>query len=245
MIENINKELYVQMCLNGSYLVVQHNSLITGKQSLSLNSAKILRATIMQIVKEDEDLKPYALTTPELVELLHITKDNIYRVMDNVSSELLSSTLEARVNGKNRKFKKINWVSFCEYDEEINKFVIKLNSDLREFLIGLRNNYTQYTLDNILAMRSIYGVRMFELLQEKIKSKNKNINKDIEFSMKYLRECLNCENKYIRFSQFKTRVLDRAVEEINRVTLYNVTYDCIKQGKVITTILFHMCYKFY
>ena len=118
MTENIKKDLYVQMCLNGSYLIVQHNSLITGKQSLSLNSAKILRATIMQVVKDDEDLKPYALTSTELVNLLHITKDNIYRVMDNVSSELASSFLEARQFQSGKKFKKIPWVSFCEYDDD-------------------------------------------------------------------------------------------------------------------------------
>ena len=199
MTENIKKDLYVQMCLNGSYLIVQHNSLITGKQSLSLNSAKILRATIMQVVKD-----------------------------------------EARQFQSGKKFKKIPWVSFCEYDDEINKFVIQLNQAMKPVLIGLKNNYTQYTLENILSMKSIYGIRIFELLQEKIKSKNKYINTNIELTIEYIRECCDCENKYIRFSQFKTRVLDRGTEEINRVTLYNITYDCVKQGRVITSIIFHV-----
>ena len=194
----------------------------------------------MQVVKDDEDLKPYALTSTELVNLLHITKDNIYRVMDNVSSELASSFLEARQFQSGKKFKKIPWVSFCEYDDEINKFVIQLNQAMKPVLIGLKNNYTQYTLENILSMKSIYGIRIFELLQEKIKSKNKYINTNIELTIEYIRECCDCENKYIRFSQFKTRVLDRGTEEINRVTLYNITYDCVKQGRVITSIIFHV-----
>ena len=111
---------------------------------------------------------------------------------------------------------------------------------MKPVLIGLKNNYTQYTLENILSMKSIYGIRIFELLQEKIKSKNKYINTNIELTIEYIRECCDCENKYIRFSQFKTRVLDRGTEEINRVTLYNITYDCVKQGRVITSIIFHV-----
>ena len=38
---------------------------------------------------------------------------------------------------------------------------------MKPYLLGLQNNYTEYTLDNILAMKSVYGIRIFELLQEK------------------------------------------------------------------------------
>ena len=94
-------------------------------------------------------------------------------------------------------------------------------------------------------MKSIYGVRIFELLSEKIKTKTiPRGGVNVEMSMQYLRECCDCEDKYERFSQFKARVLDRAIEEIERVTTYRVKYDYIKKGKAVTGIRFHvtMCY---
>lgn len=244
--KQIEGQLCFDMCLNSEHYVVQANNLITGRQSLSLNSAKILRTAIMQIQKEDAELQPYVISTGELAELLHITKDNIYRVIDTVTDELMTSYAEARAEyGAKKKFKKINWVSFCEYDSDIG-FAIKLNSDMMPYLLNLKERYTQYTLDNILAMKSVYGVRIFELLQEKILAKTlprKGIC--IELPVQYIRECCDCEKKYERFSQFKTRVLDRAVEEINRVTIYKVGYECKKDGKAITSILFHVNTKYH
>lgn len=53
----------------------------------------------------------------------------------------------------------------------ILEFFKKLNDDLKPFLLQLKEHYTQYTLDNIMAMKSTYSIRIFELLQEKIKTK--------------------------------------------------------------------------
>ena len=245
-VKQIDGQLCFEMCLNESNFVVQSNNLISGKQSLSLNSAKILRTAIMQIQLTDADLQPYIITTAELAELLQITKDNIYRVINTVSDELMGSYAEARAEyGAKKKFKKINWVSFCEYDSDIG-FAIKLNSDMKPYLLNLRQNYTQYTLHNILSMKSIYGVRIFELLNEKIKLRTlPRTGINIEMSLQYIRECCDCESKYERFSQLKTRVIDRAVEEINRVTSYKVSYDYVKTGKAVTGIRFHVNMKYH
>ena len=245
-IKQIEGQLCLDMCLNSGNYVVQANNLIAGKQSLSINSAKILRSAIMQIQKDDTELKPYVITTRELADLLHITTDNIYRVIDNVSDELITSYAEARAEyGERKKFKKISWVSFCEYDSEIG-FAIKLNQDMKPYLLNLKERYTQYTLDNILSMKSVYGIRIFELLQEKIISRVlPKQGTDIILSVQYIRECCDCEDKYERFSQFKTRVLDRAVEEIERVTMYTLSYSYIKKGRMIESIVFHINMKYH
>ena len=246
--KQIDGQLCLDMCLNDSYYVVQHNNLITGKQSLSINAAKVLRTAIMQVVRDDEELKPYVITTGELADLLHITKDNIYRVMDDISDELMTSYAKARAEyGSKKKYKKISWVSFCEYDSDVG-FAIKLNQDMKPYLLGFQNNYTEYTLDNILAMKSVYGIRIFELLQEKIKNGHRPLPKNglnIELTVQYIRECCDCENKYERFSQFKLRVLDRAVEEIKRVTTYKVSYDYVKKGKSVIALIFHINMKYH
>ena len=97
-------------------------------------------------------------------------------------------------------------------------------------------------------MKSIYGIRIFELLQEKIKNGRRKLppnGLNIELTVQYIRECCDCEDKYERFSQFKLRVLDRAVEEINRVTTYKVSYDYVKRGKSVIALLFHMNMKYH
>lgn len=244
--KQVDGQLVFEMCLNTGNYVVQSNSLVGGRQALSINSAKIVRTAIMQVVRDDIDMKPYIVTIPELSEILNISRSNLYRDIDSITNEIMESHVDVRADSAEKvKFKKINWVSFIEYQSDIG-LAIKLNNDLKPYLLNLKEKYTQYTLDNILAMKSIYAIRIFELLQEKILLKLIPLNGlDICMLIDYIRECCDCEDKYLKFSHFKSRVLDSAMKEINRVTLYHVEYLCLKKGKKIDRILFHINMKYH
>lgn len=244
--KQIDGQMVFDMCLNTGNYVVQSNNLVGGRQALSINSAKIVRAAIMQVVRDDTDIKPYIVTIPELSEILNISRSNLYRDIENITNEIMESHVDVRAEHNEKvKFKKINWVSFIEYQSDIG-LAIKLNNALKPYLLNLRERYTQYTLDNILAMKSVYAIRIFELLQEKIILKviPKN-GTNVSMSVDYIRECCGCEDKYVRFSHFKSRVLDSAIKEINRVTLYNVGYSYIKKGKAVNGISFHVNMKYH
>lgn len=92
-------------------------------------------------------------------------------------------------------------------------------------LLNLKERYTQYTLDNILTMKSVYAIRIFELLQERVLSKVlPKKGKDFELTIEQIRECCDCIDKYKSFANLKQRVIDAAIKEIERVTLYRITY---------------------
>lgn len=127
----------------------------------------------------------------------------------------------------------------------ILEFFKKLNDDLKPFLLQLKEHYTQYTLDNIMAMKSTYSIRIFELLQEKIKTKViGRSGKYVQISLQELRECCDCEDKYKAFGDFKKRVVDKAVSEINRVTYYDLTFSYQKCGRNVAAIDFFITSKF-
>ena len=69
--------------------VCQANTLVGGKQALKLNSAKLIRAAIMQVVKGDEELKPYIITIKDLSELLGVPASNIYRDIENITDDII------------------------------------------------------------------------------------------------------------------------------------------------------------
>ena len=50
-------------------------------------------------------------------------------------------------------------------------------------------------------------------------------------------------NDYKRFTHFETRVLKEPLEEINAHTSFNVSYDKIKKGRSIDSIVFHITKK--
>lgn len=243
--KQIGGQLFFNFSLDSGNYIVQANDLIGGKQSLKLNSAKLIRAAIMQIVPEDEDLKPYIITIKELAKLLKVSESNLYRDIDDITDDIIKNPVFIKeTNRQQIKWVKIPWVTRCEYNSDVG-VALKLNDDLKPFLVKLKEHYTQYSLDNILTMKSTYSIRIFELLQEKIKTKLiGRAGEYVEISVQELRECCDCEDKYKSFNNFKVRVLDTACKEINALTMFRVKYDYLKHGKNIVAIIFYvnMCY---
>ena len=245
--KQIEGQLSFDFCLDTRNYVCQANSLVGGKQALKLNSAKLIRAAIMQVVRDDEELKPYIITISELAELLNVPKSNIYRDIDDITDDILNNPVYIREEvGKKVRWIKIPWVTRCEYNSDIG-VALKLNDELKPFLINLKDHYTQYTLDSILVMKSVYAIRIYELLQSEIMTRIlPRAGTDIELSVETLKECCGCKSKaYNTFSNFRNRVIDIAVKEINEKTLYTLSYDYVKKGKSVIGLIFHINMKYH
>ena len=245
--KQIEGQLSFDFCLDTRNYVCQANALVGGKQALKLNSAKLIRAAIMQVVRDDEELKPYIITISELAELLNVPKSNIYRDIDDITDDILNNPVYIREEaGKKVRWIKIPWVTRCEYNSDIG-VALKLNDELKPFLLNLKEHYTQYTLDSILVMKSVYAIRLYELLQSKIMTRIlPRAGTDIELSVETLKECCGCESKaYNTFSNFRNRVIDIAVKEINEKTLFTLSYDYVKKGKSVIALIFHINMKYH
>lgn len=239
--KEIEGQLSFVFSLDTNQYVCQANTLITGRQGLKLNSAKLIRAAIMQIKYDDTELKPYVISIAELSELIGVSSSNIYRDIDDITDDILNHPVFIKSEQKGKiKWMKIPWVSKCEYQSDVG-VAIKLNDELKPLLLNLRERYTQYTLDNVLAMKSVYAIRIFELLQEKIiKKMLPKEGMEIEIPVEQIRECCDCTDKYKSFANLNQRVISTAVDEINRVTLYHITYEYRKQGRAVVAIIFHV-----
>lgn len=220
-----------------SNYVVQSNALIAGRQTLSLNAAKLMRAVIMQIKPGDEKFKTYAISGAELAKMFGVTKGDLYKVAKKTVDEIVKNPIMI-FDDQQEKFIAYPWVSMCAYDKG---FQISINETLRPFLLGLKERYTQYALENILQMKSVYAIRIFELLQKD--SLFKYLPKEgayIEISVADIRVACDCEKTLERISNFKAKVLDVACREINENTLYRVSYECLKNGRTIEVIRFYI-----
>lgn len=243
--KQIEGQLSFDFCFDTRNYVVQANSLIGGKQALKLNSAKLIRAAIMQVVRADEELKPYIITIKDLADLLQVPTSNIYRDVEEITDDIIKNPVFVREvsKGKTVRFIKIPWVSRCEYKADAG-IAIKLNEELKPFLVNLREHYTQYELGEVLAMRSVYGIRLYEILQSKIMSGTvPKTGIHIIVSVDELRECCACENKYPAFANFRDKVIDKARDEINRVSVFDLSYTYQKEGKTVKAIDFFMIAK--
>ena len=237
----IEGQLSFDFCLDTTKYVCQANTLVGGRQALSLNSAKLIRAAIMQIQYDDKELHPYVISIPDLAKLLNISRSNIYRDIEKITDDILRNPVYIRQESSGKvRWIKIPWVKRCEYHSDIG-VALKLNDELTPFLLNLKERYTQYELDNVLSMKSVYAIRIFELLQEKILYKKIPLEGlDVELSVDQIRECCDCVDKYKTFANFKARVIDIAVSEIQRVTSYTISFSYVKKSRAVVGIIFHI-----
>lgn len=127
-----------------------------------------------------------------------------------------------------------NLITGSEYNVNKETFKIKLADRLYKHLI----DYTVYaplSLDILTRFKSFYSQRLYELLRlwsrtEKVIVKS--------FKIEQLRFILGVENKYPEYKNFKQRVLNQAIKEINQFGNMDVSIEEIKNGRKVDEIKF-------
>ena len=125
----------------------------------------------------------------------------------------------------------VRWIDTLSIHKGSGTVKISLSRNLTPYLIGLRKQYTQIPLFNILPMRSKYGIRLYEILKSYANLGSKRISID------ELKKRLNAES-YKDTSNFKTKVLFPALKDIEEYGDIKVSTIFIKTKNKITHIEF-------
>lgn len=130
----------------------------------------------------------------------------------------------------------MRWLSYVRINKNSEKVFIEIDRTIAPFLFELKEKFTKYQLYNILAMKSAFSVRIYELLKSYAYQKNKT------FDLEELKRLLEVENvkSYVRFPDFRRKVLEKAQEEINELTDLNISYKPITKGKKVIKIEFQI-----
>ena len=110
---------------------------------------------------------------------------------------------------------------------------IRFGEPLIPYLANVQENFTKYLKEEIGGFSSAYSIRIYELLMQFRNTKFR------VFTISQLKEILEITDKYPLFTDFKKRVIDIAVSEINEKSPYNVTATYKKSGRKYTTVQFH------
>lgn len=94
---------------------------------------------------------------------------------------------------------------------------IRFGEPLIPYLANVQENFTKYLKEEIGGFSSAYSIRIYELLMQFRNTKFR------VFTISQLKEILEINDKYPLFTDFKKRVIDIAVSEINEKSPYNVT----------------------
>lgn len=223
---------------NKNYYTVMANEIVKGKQSNTLQQMRFIRLMITQIEQQDKQLKKFTCKIQDFANFFNIDKSNIYRDTMTFCSELIKTQTLISTGNPKKPWKAINWFGCAEYDGN-GEITLCLSEQIHPYLIGLNKWFTQYQLKNIVGMKSVYGIRLYEILKcDDNKAQGEKYTFKYEIST--LREILNCENKYKQIKEFKEKVIEKATQEINNNTDLFIITEYIKTGRRITDVQFEI-----
>jgi len=216
-----------------SNLVVKTNRLNTVTQNLSLTEVRIMQLAIVDARETGKGLstdKPLTISASRYAEAFGVSRQSAYEAILKAEKSLFDRRFSFLDDDD--KMVKSRWVQRVKYlDDEASIEVILTYDVVKEVtrIDGYEQFFTQYLLEQTAHMNSAYSVRLYELLVQW-----KTAKKTPVFELQQFREQLGVENnEYQRMYDFKNRVLDVAVKEINEKTDIQTSYDQVKRGRKI------------
>ena len=220
-------------------MVVKTNRLNMAIQNLSLAEIRLIQLAIIdarESGKGIDTLTPLAIHASRYSEAFNVSRHAAYDAMTNAEANLFKRyfTFLDEVDGLPIKS---TWISQVKYDKKNASIeIIFAPAVVKEItrIDGIEQFFSQYALEQIADMTSMYSIRLYELLNQWKTAKKTPI-----FKLDIFRGQLGIGvNEYKRMSDFKRRVLDLAVNEINEKSDLKVSYEQEKQGAVIVGFKF-------
>lgn len=214
-----------------SELIVKHNNFVEANYNLTLTELKIIAKLSSMIQKEDDDITCYKFSLQKLLEELNLGKENYTHLIDSLDRLLTRIIIIKRLDSNT--FLKTTFLSSTEYFLDDSTVELSFDKKLKPYLLQLKNNFTMYQFQNVVALSSFYAIRIYELCKQYEKIKERIIE------IKSLKEILDIKAKsYNRYDNFKRKVLNIAEREINEKTDITISFEEVKTSRKVTSIKF-------
>ena len=208
-------------------LVIKSNKLIGMQTQLSLVQMKIFALLIAKTL-ENPSTEYYRFSTKELMISCNLG-DNNYTALQKITANMIKPVIfkwnEAE---KQTQYPLLDGVIYDKWIVDI-----ALHRLVKPFILDVATKYTKYYFENISCLNSTYSIRLYELLKEF------EFRGARDFDMDNFRFLLNIkEGMYNRPYDIKTKIIEKAQQEISQKTDISFSYKEKKEGRKLVWISF-------
>ena len=238
--------------------VVEHNSLITSIAKMDKTPLKMFELAVSCINTEEppKDNTVY-LSKADLFAFFKVSdNDKHSRFKQAVRAMQKEAYFEIKEEAdKGFKFESIVPIPYVKWNDYNNEVIIRFDQAIMPYLINLKKNFTQHALSDLAELNSKYSLILYRWLSmnynqyEHYSAKGGRRAEQVEsyrnpsISVKELRIMTDTVNEYQRFTNFTKKILDIPLKEINDNTTFKVSYEKVKKGRSIDSIVFHITKK--
>lgn len=226
-------------------IVVKSNEIVEASYKLTLNEQRLMLLAISKIANPKEALasgQVFKISGKDFSTFWNLDSKEGYKVLKKASENLIQRYARIKIHDDKdpEAYLLTNWISSCKYQPSFGEIEICFADKVLPFLSQIKGGFTKYSLAEISGFKSIYGIRLYEMILQW-----KNSKKALFFKVKDLRERFQLEEKqYKLFKDFRVYCIEKGVKDINSHSSYQVTeIEYLKTGRSITDIEIHFCLK--
>jgi len=216
------------------YQVVKSNTLIQKtRYDLNLKEQKIILRLIQMIKPEDRELGTYTFDIIEFCKLVGINPRSGQNFNDVKAAIKGLADKSFWVDKGDGTSTLCRWIDKPTLHEHGGVATIRLDDDLKPYLLELKDYFTSYSFENIAYMKSKYSVRLYELM------KSYENTKIVSFTPEQIKDHLAIEADYSWYD-IKRRVLEIAIKEINEKTDIHVVMGVNMEKRKVLDVKFYI-----
>ena len=223
-------------------LIVKDNALINASYNLELTEQRLIMLAIInaresgQGITADSKLEIHA---SDYANLFNVSIDASYKALreavNNLFNRQFSYTAEYKKTGKTGIVRS-RWVSRIFYVDDLALLEITFAPDVVPLVTRLEEHFTSYQAKQVAHLTSKYATRLYELLIAW-----REVGKVPQIEISEFRNRLGLlESEYTAMSDFKKRVLEPSIKQINEHTDITATYEQHKKGRLISGFSFKL-----
>ena len=221
-------------------LVVKDNALINASYNLEVTEQRLMLLAIINAretgngITADSKLQIHA---SDYMKHFNVDKKTAYEALKNAVDNLFNRQFSFReVRGGTDFIVKSRWVSRIAYATNEAILEITFAPDVVPLILRLEEHFTSYQLKQVTQLTSKYAIRLYELLIAW-----REVGKTPQIELSEFRHKLGVEdNEYKDMHNFKKRVLEPSIKQINEHTDITVTYEQHKRGRTISGFSFRL-----
>ena len=210
----------------------QHNVLTTARYNYTELQMDIMIFLISKL-RQTKDNLVYTLPLQELSRLTG--KEYNYSYLKDSTADMGSRVFEVKTDNTYDQIWMFQKISYLDGKGVIQ---VTLSNDILPYLFDLKNNFTSYEIEASLKLSSKYAKRIYQICSQ-WKDRGATPTYDL-LDLKKMLGLIDAKGneEYPAFGNFKTRVLNPAIEQINSRTDLSVKLIVEKNGRAYSAVGF-------
>ena len=223
------------------FTIVQSNELIEAAYSLTVDEMRLLLFASSKVDSRKPNVGKITIFPDEFANIFNLPKKHIYDNLKKSVSQIMRKPVVFFEGGERIER---SWLIENRYKTdpiEGTSVTIQFSPLIEPYLFDLKERFTVIDLEKAARLNTPFSFRLYQWL---VKAKNIKSNQDgysiaVELEIDWMKEQSGNKDSYPHWRDYKDRVIQPAIQQINTKTDISVIWKPLKQGRKVYAIQFN------